>query len=101
MLDLVLTNAEESVREVKIGGSLGCGDLVEFVILKNAGLTKSSVRTLCFRRIKLQLLNELLDGITWETLLKDLGTGQSWQLCKDTLLQVQWLSPAKEVKQGR
>ena len=36
LLDLVLTNAEESIREVKIGGSLGCSDhaLVEFVILK-------------------------------------------------------------------
>ena len=26
LLDLVLTNAEESVREVKIGGSLRCSD---------------------------------------------------------------------------
>ena len=52
LLDLVLTNAEESIREVKIGGSLGCSDhaLVEFVILKNAGLAKSRDRTLCFRR---------------------------------------------------
>ena len=34
LLDLVLTNKEESIREVKIGGSLGCSDraLVEFVI---------------------------------------------------------------------
>ena len=52
LLDLVLTNAEESIRDVKIGGSLGCSDhaLVEFVILKNAGLAKSRARTLCFRR---------------------------------------------------
>ena len=52
LLDLVLTNAEESIREVKIGGSLGCSDhaLVEFVILKNVGLAKSRTRTLCFRR---------------------------------------------------
>ena len=65
LLDLVLTNAEESTREVKIGGSLGCSDhaLVEFVILKNAGLAKSSVRTLCFRRANFQLLKELLSGI--------------------------------------
>ena len=46
----MLTNAEESIREVKIGGSLGCSDhaLVEFVILKNVGLIKSRVRTLCY-----------------------------------------------------
>ena len=53
ILDLVLSNEEESIREVKIRGSLGCSDhaLVEFVILKNAGLTKSRARTLCFRRV--------------------------------------------------
>ena len=58
LLDLVLTNAEESIREVKIGGSLGCSDraLVEFVILKNAGLGKSRARTLCFRRANFWLL---------------------------------------------
>lgn len=35
-LDLVLTNAEESIRERKIGGSLDCNDhvLVEFVIFR-------------------------------------------------------------------
>ena len=76
LLDLVLTNAEESIREVKIGGSLGCSDhaLVEFVILKNAGLAKSRARTLCFRRANFRLLKELLSGIPWETVLKGTGT---------------------------
>ena len=48
LLDLVLTNAEESVREVKIGGSLGRSEhaLVESVLWKNASLTKSGARTL-------------------------------------------------------
>ena len=42
LLDLVLTNAEESITEVKIGGSLGCSDhgLVELVFWRNAGLAK-------------------------------------------------------------
>ena len=42
----MLTNEEESIRVVKIGGSLGCSDhaLVEFVILKNEGLAKSRAR---------------------------------------------------------
>ena len=89
LLNLVLTNAEERVREVKIGGSMGCSDhaLVEFVILKNAGLAKSRARTLCFRRANIQLLKELLSGIPWETVLKGPGTEQSWQLFKDTLLR--------------
>ena len=94
LLDLMLTNEEESIRDVKIGGSLGCSDhaLVEFVILKNAGLAKSKARTPCFRRAKFRLLKELLSGIPWETVLKDMGTEQSWQLFKDTLLRVQWFS---------
>jgi len=42
LLDLVLTNAEESIREVKIGGSLGCSNhaMMKFVIWRNAGLEK-------------------------------------------------------------
>ena len=65
LLDLVLTNAEESIRGVKTGGSLSCINhaLMEFVILKNAGLAKSRARTLCFRRANFQLLKELLSGI--------------------------------------
>ena len=65
MLDLVLSSEEESIRDIKIGGSLGCSDhaLMGFVILKNAGLVKSIARTLCFRRAKFRLLKELLSGI--------------------------------------
>ena len=97
----MLTNAEESIREVKIGGSLGCRDhaLMEFVILKNGGLAKSRVRTLCFRKAKFWLLKELLDGITWD--LKGIGTEQSWQLFKDTLLRAQWLSIPQHKKSSR
>ncbi len=100
----MLTNAaEESVRGVKAGGSLGCSDhaLVEFVILRNAGLAKSRVRTLNFRRAKFWLLKELLDGISWETVLKGMGTEQSWQLFKDTLLRVQRLSIPQQKKSSR
>ena len=85
----MLANEEESIREVKTGGSLGCSDhaLVEFVILKNAGLAKSRARTLCFRRAKFWLLKELLSGIPWETVLKGMCIEQSQQLFKDTLLR--------------
>ena len=53
-LDLMLTNAEEVIKEVKIGGSLGCTDhvLVMFLILiLNIGLAKGRVRNLNFRRV--------------------------------------------------
>ena len=103
MLHLVLTNEEEGIRDIKIGGSLGCSDhaLLEFLILKNVGLAKSRDRTLYFRRENFRLLKELLSGIPWETVLKDMGTEQSWQLFKDTLLRAQWLSIPQHKKSSR
>lgn len=43
LLDQELTSAEETVKDIKIEGILGCSDhaLVEFVISRNMGLTKS------------------------------------------------------------
>jgi len=103
LLDLVLTNADEGIREVKIGGSMGCSDhaLVDLVIWKNAGLAKIRVRTLSFRRANFWLLKELLSGMPWETVLKGTGTEQSCQLFKDTLLRVQWLSIPQQKKLSR
>lgn len=59
-LYLVLTNRDELIREVKIGGTLGCNDcaLVESVILRRMGLAKSRVSTLKFRRAKSKLLRK-------------------------------------------
>ena len=72
------------------------------MILKNAGLAKCRARTLCFRRANFRLLKELMSGIPWETVLKGMGTEQSWQLFKDTLLRVQRLSipPQKKFSRG-
>ncbi|XP_035169883.1 uncharacterized protein LOC118159406, partial [Oxyura jamaicensis] len=72
LLDQVLANVEESIREVKTGGCLGFSDhaLVEFVILRNMGLAKSRVRTLNLRTANFWLLKELLAGIPWETVLE-------------------------------
>ena len=96
---------EESIKEVKIGDSLGCSEhaLVGFVIWRNAGLAKSRGRTLNFKRAKFQLLEEVLDGISWETVLEGRGREQSWQLFRDSLLRAQELSipPAEEIEQRR
>ena len=71
------------------------------MILKNAGLAKSRARTLCFRRANFWLLKELLRGIPWENVLKGMGTEQSWQLFKDTLLRAQRLSIPQQKKPSR
>lgn len=44
LLDLVLTNVKEIIKDIKIGGILGCSNsaLVEFVISRNVGLAKQS-----------------------------------------------------------
>jgi len=66
LLDLVLSHAEEMVREVKVGGSVGCSShaLVEFVVSRNVGLAKSGVKTLNFRRVNFsELFKEWLSEI--------------------------------------
>ncbi|KFU97279.1 hypothetical protein N339_06495, partial [Pterocles gutturalis] len=68
---------------------------------RNVGLAKSRVRTVNFRRTNFQLFKESLDGIHWETVLKGVGTEQSWQLFKDTLLRVQELSISQQKKSSK
>ena len=40
MLDLVLTSVEEIIKDIKIGGSLGCSNhaMIEFMISGNMGM---------------------------------------------------------------
>ena len=62
LLDLTFTNADKLIKEMKIGGCLGCSDqaLVELVISRNMGLVKSKVRALNFQRSKFQLFKDLV-----------------------------------------
>ena len=85
LLDLFLTTMEQLIRDVKIGGSLGCScdALVEFTILRDMGHMKSRVRTLSFRRMNFQLFKGLVDGAPWETVLSEKGAEQSWQFFKE------------------
>lgn len=66
------------MKEVKIGGSLGCSNQAKFMISRNMGLAKSKVGALNFRRVNSQF-KELMDEI-WDAVLSDRGTDQSWQL---------------------
>ena len=53
LLDLMLTSAEQIIKEVKIGSSLACSNhsMAEFVILRNMDVSKSRDRTLNFRGV--------------------------------------------------
>jgi len=78
MLDVIL--------DVKDEGSLGYSDhaLVEFTVLRDMVLTKSKVRTLNFRKEKVQLLKWLVNRNAWESALRDKEVEQRWQIFKDT-----------------
>lgn len=60
-------------------------------------LAKSRVRTQNLRRANFRLFKELLDEILWETILRDLGSEQSWQLFKDSFLREQ-ASPSLSIR---
>ena len=61
LLDLVLTNKEGLVEDVKVGGRLGCSDheMLEFRILHGRSRAISRIKTLDFRRANSGLFKEL------------------------------------------
>ena len=91
MLDLVLTNKEGLVGNVKLKGSLGCSDheMVEFKILRAARRAHSKLATLDFRRADFGLFRDLLGRVPWDTALEGRGAQESWLIFKDHLLQAQ------------
>ncbi|GAB0207747.1 hypothetical protein GRJ2_003240400 [Grus japonensis] len=91
MLDLILTNKEGLVGDVKLKGSLGCSDheMVEFRILRAARRANSKLTTLDFRRADLGLFRDLLGRIPWGKALEGRGAQDSWLIFKGHLLQAQ------------
>jgi len=66
LLDLVLTNKEGLVENVKVGGRLSCSDheMVEFRIQRGGSRAISRIKTLDLRRADFGLVKELLGGIS-------------------------------------
>ncbi|GAB0183916.1 mitochondrial enolase superfamily member 1 [Grus japonensis] len=91
MLDLILTNKEGLVGDVKLKGSLGCSDhkMVEFRILRAARRAHSKLNTLDFRRADFGLFRDLLGRIPWDKALEGRGAQDSWLIFKGHLLQAQ------------
>ncbi|GAB0204964.1 hypothetical protein GRJ2_002962000 [Grus japonensis] len=88
MLDLVLTNKEGLVGDVKLKGSLGCSDheMVEFKILRAARRVRSK---LDFRTADFGLFRDLLGRIPWDKALEGRRAQDSWLVFKGHLLQAQ------------
>ncbi|GAB0202667.1 mitochondrial enolase superfamily member 1 [Grus japonensis] len=91
MLDLILTNKEGLVGDVKLKGSLGCSDheMVEFKILRAARRALSKLTTLDFRRADFGLFRDLLARIPWDKALEGRGAQDSWLIFQGHLLQAQ------------
>ncbi|KAM9662778.1 uncharacterized protein ACIBXB_015380 [Morphnus guianensis] len=91
LLDLVLTNKEGLVENVKLKGSLSCSDheMVEFKILRAVRRAHSKLTTLDFRRADFGLFRDLLGRVPWDKALEGRGAQESWLIFKDHLLQVQ------------
>jgi len=71
------------------------------MLLREMGITKGIVRTLNFRRANFQLFKEIVRRTPWETVLRDRGTEQSWQVFKYVFQGAQELSIPKCKKSGR
>jgi len=90
LLDLVLTNKERLVEDVKVGGRLGCSDheMVEFRILHGGSRAINRIKTLDLSRAEFALFKELLGGIPWARALEGRGVHECWSLFKQHFLML-------------
>jgi len=65
------------------------------------GKARSKVRTLNFRKANFRLFKKLVTRTPWETVLRDRGAEQSWQIFKDAFHRVQELSVPRCKKSGK
>ncbi|PKU33295.1 rna-directed dna polymerase from mobile element jockey-like [Limosa lapponica baueri] len=103
LLDLVLTNKEGLVEDIKVGGSLGCSDheKTEFRIVGSMCKTTSRTETLDFRKANFSLFKKLLGEIPWVRALEGRGAQESWTIFKYRFLQAQDRCTPKSKKSGK
>ncbi|XP_075302833.1 uncharacterized protein LOC142365677 isoform X1 [Opisthocomus hoazin] len=91
LLDLVLTNKEGLVEDVKVGGRLGCSDheMVDFRILRGGSRAISRIKTLDLKRANCGVFKELVGGIPWARALEGRGVQECWSLFKHHVLHTQ------------
>ncbi|PKU40303.1 glycerol kinase [Limosa lapponica baueri] len=91
MLDLILTNSDRLVGNVKLKRSLDCSDheMVEFKILRAVRKAQSKFNALDFRKTDFGLLKDLLGRIPWDKDLEGRGAQEGLLIVKDHLFQAQ------------
>ncbi|GAB0192596.1 hypothetical protein GRJ2_001724900 [Grus japonensis] len=95
MLDLVLTNKEGLVGNVKLKGSFDYSDheMVEFKILRAVRRAHSKLTALDFSRADFGFFRDLLGRIPWDKVLEGREAQDSWLVFKGHLLQSQERCP--------
>ena len=103
LLDLVLPNKDELVRDVKVGDSLVCSnhEIMEFKILRERCKAKSRIAALDFGRANFGLFRGLFEGISWARVLEGKGSCESWEIFKQHLFQAQDQYITKSRKSGK
>lgn len=88
-LDLVLTNKEGLVKDMKVGGRLGCSDqeMVEFMIMCSGPRPISKNTDLEFGKANFGLIKELLGKIPWDRTIEGMKAQEHWLIFKHHVLQ--------------
>jgi len=91
MLDLVVTNKQGLVGNVKLKGSLGCSDhqIVDFKILRTARRAHIKLTTQDFRAADFGLFRDLLGRVSWDKALEGRGAQENWLIFNDHLFEAQ------------
>ena len=86
MLDLVLTDKEGLVGNVRLKGSLGCSDreMMEFKVLRAARKVHSKLTALDFRKADVGLFRDPLGKVPWGKALEGRGPKKAGQYSRIT-----------------
>ena len=103
ILDLILTNKENLVNEVREMGNLGWSDhvLLKFEILRKGEVKHSQTRILDIKRADVSKLRELLGAIPWSDVLKDMRANDGWEVLKNEILKAQNQTVPMKMRNGR
>jgi len=104
LLNIVRTNRDGLVEDVKAGGSLSCSDheIVVFRILRGGRRAKNKIKTLDFRRANFGFFKDLLGGISWVSALEVRGIQESWLMFKHHFIHAQdrYIPTSKKSSKG-
>lgn len=103
LLDLILTNKDRLVGNMKVKSSLGCTDheMMEFRTLRERRRVKRKLTNLSFRRVDFDLFNDLLGRVPWDKASEGRGAQECWLVFRIHFLQAQERAIPRNRKPGK